>query len=290
MDTFILNLSGLLEEATNKIADFSKYNELDPTFVSRYIIQATIINHYQKYIKKENIKVLDVGGAGSILSEFANIELTILDIIENDNATANYVVGNALNMPFKDKQFDIVINCDVLEHIKKEDREHFVKECSRVSKDLLIIAAPFNLTGVRLAEIDVNNFYKSLTGKGHIWLEEHLQDELPDLYHTKGIFKQQNIFYEHFSHTSLNYWQLLTRLGFLVAYKQKYPKIIQTIKEINEYYLADIMCKDFSEFAYRTFIIASKKNRIKINKEADFYNKEQEKISSELIDIIKELL
>ena len=287
---YTFNPSGLLTDITKDIIDYSKYEDLDPTFVSRYLLQAAIINPYGDLKNIKKLKVLDVGGAGSMLGEFIDIDLTIIDIIENENAPDNYIVGSALEMPFKDKEFDVVISCDVLEHIKKEDRRKFLEECSRVSKDLIIIAAPFNLTGVRLAEISANDFYRKITGQNHIWLEEHLQDELPELYQTKKILKDLVEDYGHFSHTALDYWQLITRLSFFFIYKNEHPDFVEHIKKINEFYLEKIMNQDFSATGYRSFIIASKTSKVNIVKSNDAYNPDLERMFTLITDSIPGLI
>ena len=213
---FTLSPSGLL--AKEKI-DFSLYDGLDPTFISRYLIQASILKAYQKHIGSKKLKVLDVGGAGTIINQFIDIDLTILDTLPNNAKLDNYIEGSALLMPFADNSFDAVISCDVLEHIKKEDRDKFIKESARVSKDFLIIAAPCNLTGVRLAEIAANNFYKEMTERDHIWLLEHLQDELPELNSAIDILNNIGLKTDYFSHTSLDYWQLKKILFRVLVYK-----------------------------------------------------------------------
>ncbi len=286
---FTFNPSGKLTEISDNIFDFDKYSSFDPTFVSRYLIQASIIDAYKKHAKTKRPSVLDVGGAGSLLDAFSDAKLHIIDIQPIDYPNKNYTVGNALNMPFKDKQFDVVISCDVLEHIKKDDRKQFIKECTRVSRGLVIISAPFNLTGVRLAEISANNFYKSLTGDDHIWLKEHLQDELPELYQTKRIFTDLGFGAGYFTHTSLDYWQLLTRLSFLMAPKYSKHNLADNIQIINKFYLDKIMPKDFSDTGYRSFIIAAKDN-IHIDKTPDRLDADLENTFSLLTEIIVDLL
>lgn len=287
MDMFTFNPSGLL--AKEKF-DINAYESFDPTFASRYLIQASILRAYQEEAGIKKLKVLDVGGSGSIISQFIDVDLTIIDILPNSAKLDNYVEGSALLMPFADNSFDVVISCDVLEHIKKEDREKFIKESSRVSKDFLIIAAPYNLSGVRLAEISANNFYKNLTGKDHIWLLEHLQDELPELNQAVDVFESIGLKTNYFSHTSLDYWQLITRSGFLLALEEKYPMFIKKIKQLNYYYLDKIMSKDFSETGYRTFLLASKKSDITIIKERDLYSPELEIIFSIITDGLLDLI
>src|SRR5688572_19784803 len=125
MGMFTLSPSGLLPKQR---FDLSEFEDSDPTYVSRYLIQAAIVESYQQHQGSKKLKVLDVGGAGSIISKFVDVDLTIIDILPNDRNFKKYVQASALDMPFKDKSFDIVISCDVLEHIPKEDQTTFLTE------------------------------------------------------------------------------------------------------------------------------------------------------------------
>ncbi len=277
---------GLSEE---KI-DISGFSGSDPTFVSRYLIISVILQAYQKHLGSKKLKVLDVGGSGSILRKFIDVDLTIIDILPNEANLENYIQGSALIMPFADNSFDVVISCDVLEHISKTDRPQFLTESSRVTKDLMITAAPFNLDGVRKAEISANKFYKDMTGEDHRWLFEHLLDELPDLQNATKVLSNSGLEVSHFSHTSLDNWQLVTRAGFLVAQESIHPKFVAKVKELNNYYLSHMMQSDFSATGYRSFMVASKKQKINIKTEPDIYRPELEIIFSMLSDAFLKLL
>lgn len=88
-------------------------------------------------------KVLDAGGGDgkykSIIIKSAS-EYVCLDIKEGMNVD---VVGDVLNMPFKDETFDAVISNQVLEHIKEPEK--LFSEASRVLKTggYFICTAPF---------------------------------------------------------------------------------------------------------------------------------------------------
>lgn len=284
---FTLSPSGLLNKGK---LDFSKFGDTDPTFISRYLIQAAIIDAYKMHQGIKKLKVLDVGGAGSILDEFVDIDLTIIDILPNEKNFPKYVKGSALLMPFADKSFDAVISCDVLEHIPKADHETFLKESARVTKDLMIVAAPFNLSGVRAAEISANEYYKSMAGEDHRWLLEHLTSELPNLQQAKLVLDKQDLNTAHFSHTALNNWQLVTRAGFLLAQNDAHPEFTDVIRELNDYYLDHIMPRDFSETGYRSFLVASRRHEIDIKPEPDVYNSELADIFSLLTNAMLPLL
>lgn len=287
MAMFTLSPSGLLN---NHSVDFSIYRGVDPTFLSRYILQASILKAYQLHQGIDKLKILDVGGSGSIIEQFIDVDLTIIDILPNVAKTRNYVQGSALSMPFADSQFDAIISCDVLEHIPKDDRPAFLKESARVSKDLVIVAAPFNLKGVRDAEIEANEYYKKMTGVDHRWLLEHLLDELPGLQKARLVLEKAGLNSSHFSHTSLDNWQLVTRAGFLLAQKDIYPEFTDNMEELIKYYLKEIMPHDFSKFGYRSFLIASKKHEIDIKSEPDVYQPQLTAIYTMLTNSILSLL
>lgn len=282
-----LSPSGLL---SNRLVDIDKYVQLDPTFVSRYLILAGIIDSYMFHKGDKKLRILEVGGSGSILSQFIDVDLTILDILPNEHKLENYVQGSALAMPFADSSYDVVITSDVLEHIPKSDRPKFLKELTRVTKDLVVVAAPFNLTGVRDAEILANNFYKNIRGEDHRWLAEHLLDDLPNLNQSEVVLEKQEMEIGHFSHTSLYNWQLVTRVGFLLAHYGEKKAFADKLKEINRYYLKNIMSDDFSSIGYRTFIVASKKHEIDIKIEDDNEKSLNEEIQNILTDAIATLL
>ena len=278
-----LSPSGLL---SSRIIDIDKYVDLDPTYISRYLILAGIIDSYRYHKSDQKLKILEVGGSGSILSHFIDTDLTIIDILPNRDKLANYIQGSALAMPFADKSYDMVISSDVLEHIPNDDRTAFLKELSRVTKDIVVVAAPFNLPGVRSAEISANNFYKDMIGEDHRWLAEHLVDELPNLNQTKSILENKGMETGHFCHTTLYYWQLITRTGFILAHYGGKKDFVEKIRSINRHYMEKIMSEDFSSIGYRTFIIASKKHEIDIK-----LDDEKDRASDvEILDLLTEAI
>lgn len=270
--------------------DIDQYMLHDPTYVSRYLLLAGILETYRYHNGGKKLKVLEVGGSGSILDKFVDIDLTIIDILPNVNKNPNYIHGDALKMPFADASFDAVISCDVLEHIPEASREMFLKESARTTKDLMVTAAPFNLNGVRDAEISANNYYKKMAGRDHRWLLEHLLGDLPDLKRTERILEKQEFNVDTFSNTRLDNWQLVTRIGFLLSAQGGRADFIDYLWQINKYYLENIMQNDFSKNGYRTFIIASRKHEIEVKLELPHDNLELDDLFSLLTDSILALL
>jgi 2-polyprenyl-3-methyl-5-hydroxy-6-metoxy-1,4-benzoquinol methylase len=86
--------------------------------------------------------IIDVGCAGGSGLEAFNHEnpITGLDLREQNRErflawpnTVDYVVGDALSMPFTDKQFDVAFSNSVIEHLAVDDRARYSDEIRRVA-------------------------------------------------------------------------------------------------------------------------------------------------------------
>jgi len=87
--------------------------------------------------------VLEIGIAGGFLRHcfklFPQISHTTLDIAES--LSPDYV-GSVTHMPFGDKQFDVVVCCEVLEHLPFTNFLTALKEIRRVARHKAIISLP----------------------------------------------------------------------------------------------------------------------------------------------------
>jgi len=232
----------------------------EPAHVSRYLITARIIEQITQGTKQ--VKVLDVGGKKGLLRDFG-IKSTVIDMEageEND-----YIQGDALNMPFKDESYDVVVSCDVLEHIDRSDRKQFVSEMLRVSKGFVILCAPFNRPGVAKAEVEANEFYKEMTNKDHRWLIEHITNGLPSTVELEKFLDNRKIFYRSFNHLPIQIWLLTTKIHLLHSVYGDVPAIIDLAKKAYENYYSSLCDYDFDESGYRTFYIINKNESVNIS-------------------------
>jgi len=105
----------------------------------------------EKYIRKNNINHCLIVGATPLFSNqmFENLierqieqlcEHTIFSGLENDGGDwPNWVQANGLNLPFKDKEFDLVISNAVIEHVgQKQEQRSFIHEHARVGKHWIV--------------------------------------------------------------------------------------------------------------------------------------------------------
>lgn len=107
-------------------------------FKSARKIQLDFVERYFK--KDKNLQILDIGcGTGATLAELSKLGRTIgIDTAKEaisyckKRGLKNVRLGNALNLPFKSRRFDLVTMFDVLEHINDDYR--VLREIKRVLK------------------------------------------------------------------------------------------------------------------------------------------------------------
>ena len=240
---------------------------------SRHLIVKNIIENVIKKRKEvgENSKltILDVGGYKGITTQFMNNDsvkvLDVFDVVED-----GYIKGDATNMEFEDDAFDIVCSFDVFEHIPRENRESFIKECARVSKIGHFIAAPMNdgQELVSYAEKQANNIFKTVNNEDHRWLKEHIEYGIPTNIDTESIMRKEGLKWATAQSNELTKW-LLMQSGFFLksvldsdnnflhqSYIQEFLKLHESM---NGFYNKNYETLDLKDggVAYRTVYFAS---------------------------------
>jgi len=129
---------------------------------------------------KPNSKVLDLGcGNGRFfeLLKNKNIDYTGIDnskeligLAKEKYFNQKFLVGNALNLPFKDNSFGLIYSMAVLHHIpSKELQLRFLKEAKRVlKKDGLLVLTVWNLWQRRYLSSLVKYSLLKLVGKSKL--------------------------------------------------------------------------------------------------------------------------
>lgn len=238
-------------------------NLLDIPFdqYSRQKIVADLINAVRT--TREEFTVIDVGGYKGKTSIFLpNDSTTVLDIHNvNDK---DYIKGDGTSIDLEDGSYDFVVSFDVLEHIKKEDRSKFIKECSRISRKGFFLCFPFE-TGhgkTQQAEINLNNIYKAINGEGHKWLEEHIANKLPEIPRIETIIKETNLAYCRLFSNKLDDWIAL-QTAFFLSTLLKGPSIEAGL--LNRYYNQNMNTLESGanqNNSYRVIYFMSKDNKL----------------------------
>ncbi len=110
--------------------------------------------------------ILDFGCGNMLISKYIveklnkKIKITGLDVIDLNMTDLNHVLYDGKKIPFKDKQFDVVIAIFALHHT--DNPKEMLKECIRVARYKVI-----------LAEDIYQNRIEEIITKGADWIINH---------------------------------------------------------------------------------------------------------------------
>lgn len=131
---------------TNKVVEWEDRTNFDIELQNRY--KANPFDLALAPFFKKPRKILEIGcGQGRFMSIFPNItgleySQKFIDIAKKRGVKGKIYKGDAFNMPFKSKTFDLSFSTGLIEHY--DDKQKLVNEHARVVKDggLCIITVP----------------------------------------------------------------------------------------------------------------------------------------------------
>jgi 2-polyprenyl-6-hydroxyphenyl methylase/3-demethylubiquinone-9 3-methyltransferase len=155
----IEKFSKIAEEWWNpegKFKPLHKFNPIRISYIKENIIKTFKIN--QKRTPLRNIKILDIGCGGGLLSEpmcRLGADITAIDASKKNinvaklhskknNLKIKYLCTSPEKIKIKDK-FDVILNMEIVEHV--EDVNFFLKTCSKLlKKNGIMFVATLNKT------------------------------------------------------------------------------------------------------------------------------------------------
>jgi ABC-type transporter Mla subunit MlaD/SAM-dependent methyltransferase len=203
----------------------------------------------------KKVSVLDVGGENNLIRKFLPDAETYPINLVNEKAS-NFIRGSGVCLPFKDSVFDIVVTADTMEHIKPKDRDQFIAELIRTSKDHVIIIAPFDNGVQSLADKFLFEVILQLLGLEHPALKEHITNGLPKLQEVTIPLEKLKAKYSTFSSGNIHNW--LTMM-VIKHYFQSIPDSEQLHKYVDSFYNHIFYEFDHSSPSYRKVFVISKK-------------------------------
>jgi SAM-dependent methyltransferase len=117
--------------------------------------------------------VLEIGPGEGLVSDWlrrAGVDVTTVDI---DPALSPDILGSATELPFENRSFDVVVCCEVLEHLPFEQSRRAMSEVARVSRTGAVISVPDNRPWVGVASplyfgIYAGDLRRQLVGEGKL--------------------------------------------------------------------------------------------------------------------------
>lgn len=103
--------------------------------------QYIIKNLKQQTQATPNPVILDVGaGMGTLANYLASQNCSVINLeTSRKRRLKNQVIADGRNLPFKNQAFDVTVSSDVLEHVAARDRDRFLHEMLRCTKNGVII-------------------------------------------------------------------------------------------------------------------------------------------------------
>tara|TARA_Y100000992_G_scaffold302262_1_gene275717 strand:- start:518 stop:1237 length:720 start_codon:yes stop_codon:yes gene_type:complete len=142
-------------DPNGKFKPLHKFNPIRISYIKEQIIKSFQINLKKAPLK--NIKILDIGCGGGLLSEpmcRLGADVTAIDASKkNINVAKLHAKKNNLKIEYicsspeklKNKKYDVILNMEIVEHV--EDINFFLKSCaSLLKKNGIMFVATLNKT------------------------------------------------------------------------------------------------------------------------------------------------
>ena len=217
----IANLGGVMGLRLRKLV-----GDMHFELYARYKVAALFLAEAAKKHGLEKPTVLELGSGGiNYLGEFfpeARVTLSNLDLTNVQDSVAQVVEADAADLrAFKDGSFDFVISLAVMEHVPLSQHEIFLAESCRVAGIGAFHAAPFDDDFILQAEQEVNDFYESLYGIRHRWLEEHKVNGHPNMERVGEILNKIGCDYCVFEHMDVEIWKDFYSMLISASFKNR---------------------------------------------------------------------
>ncbi|OHA04023.1 MAG: hypothetical protein A3J10_02220 [Candidatus Sungbacteria bacterium RIFCSPLOWO2_02_FULL_54_10] len=92
--------------------------------------------------KLENFTVLEIGPSHGFVTDYLKKFGVAVTTLDNKKEYSPDVLGTVLTMPFPDDTFDMVLVCEVLEHLPFDDFPKALKEIFRICRGSVLLSEP----------------------------------------------------------------------------------------------------------------------------------------------------
>lgn len=217
----------------------------------RYRLSADLITILAP--SERNPKILELGAADSGLSLFLDEKYSVITSDIDRSDTSLNVVANSLQLPFKEKAFDLALAVDVLEHIAAQDRPAFVNRICAASNKFLVLGFPHK--GSEEADKIAFDFVKARHGYDHKFFSEHIKHGLPCPDETSSLIESKGYEVIRVPNAYMPRWLLMIAVHYFMDARPEYEAMRQ---KAYAFYNGNYYPADNCEPAYRTFLACSR--------------------------------
>lgn len=227
-----------------------EFPEIAWTAFDRYARYGAIVRAISANLGPGSHRALDVGDNAGYLRGFApELAVVSIDMELNEKPLAGIqlVIADGSQLPVADRSVDVVTSCDALEHVPPAHRPAFLAELTRCTRDLVVVAAPFDTPGVAGSEELVRRFVGAATGSIQPQLAEHAGHGLPSLADTRLALEAEGFQVIEVGNGNLQDWvlgmfvkhQVVGRGGFLdldIGFDIFYNMALHDRSQVGPYY------------------------------------------------------
>ncbi len=159
------------------------------------------------------------------------------------------------SLPFEDRAIDVVCSLDVLEHVEPTQRKFWLEELWRVTRGLLVVAAPFDTEGVIAADAWLYQHIKDRYGYEAPFLREHIGLGLPGLEVTLAMLRRAGAEPAVLSSGPLPLWRLGHELSAALCHPVRDARWAAAMQEFN----SGLGFAPALEPAYRHVLVADRR-------------------------------
>lgn len=221
-----MNSEEIMRHLNNITQSISKTEDMNHNQYFRFDTLASVI---RPLVNQSNISVLDVGGGQGRLAQFIPGASYCLA-----EPTVNGISGT--DLPFKNKSFDYVVACHVLEHIPPDDRELFLDQLLSKAKFGLILLNPFYQEKINVDER--LKLFIEITQAD--WAKEHLECSLPKLEMIQDYAQKRGLTYDIKPNGTLTTTMALEFMNYFASK----AGCLEELRKLNRFFnvqLSDIM-------------------------------------------------
>lgn len=120
----------------NKFNYYKDYDHLE-RFIS-YFYQIDLV------MKLEPENVLEIGIGNKTVSNYLKQHCVKTDTCDFDSALEPDYIADIRQLPFKNNSYDLILACEILEHIPWADVDKALQELHRITKKHVIISIPYS--------------------------------------------------------------------------------------------------------------------------------------------------